>query len=30
MELWVSLFIAGEMDQKAFKSLFQLSVSMTL
>jgi len=24
MELWVSLFIAGEMDQMAFKDLFQL------
>jgi len=24
IELWVSLFIAGELDQMAFKGLFQL------
>ena len=24
MELWVSLFIAGELDWMAFKGLFQL------
>ena len=24
MELWVSLFIAGGLDQRAFKGLFQL------